>query len=210
MNTEDRFYSNKDRNFYSKWLHSYEKKDKDSCESNYDSNVKDNHIKHDKKNKNKYRNIKRNHKHTKTSNESNNFTDESHWNIMHRKEYNISQDPHHEKPCCNKKKDICDCPWDVNDLCLDEFKINCKGNCKNQKQIRELFKFVIISIFAIDKNMSKIQKAFCILIKLVIRDECIGNRTKSTIRSIQNDLTSLEFVVKKTLKDLICLKNEIL
>lgn len=195
MNTEDRYYLNKDRNFYSKWLHSYKADD--------DSRPNSTSIKHNKKKQKK---------HHHSIKLSNNIKDESNWDEMHKKEYKISKNTSNKSPNCNKckKNDVCECPWDIEDLCIDEFKINCNKNCKNQKQIRELFKFVIISIFSINKSMKKIQKAFCILVKLVIKDECIGNHTKATIRSIQNDLTSLEFVARKTLQDLICLKDEIL
>ncbi|WP_294352623.1 hypothetical protein [uncultured Clostridium sp.] len=192
MYTEDRYYSNKDSDFYTKWVNSYaENKKMKNRSDDYTSISKD---------------IRKNNKNKKN-------------HIQSLSDFDDNFDS--DKKCnnkCDKKQDVCECPWE--DKCsFDEdytsnFKCKCnqkcESDCKNQKQIRELLKFIFISLFDVTKNIEKIQKAFCILVKLILKDDCTGKRTKSTIKAIQNDLIALEFVAKKTLKDLNCLKDEIL
>lgn len=192
MYTEDRYYSNKDSDFYTKWVNSYaENKKMKNRSDDYTSISKD---------------IRKNNKNKKN-------------HIQSLSDFDDNFDS--DKKCnnkCDKKQDVCECPWE--DKCsFDEdytsnFKCKCnqkcESDCKNQKQIRELLKFIFISLFDVTKNIEKIQKAFCILVKLILKDDCTGKRTKSTIKAIQNDLIALEFVAKKTLKDLNCLNDEIL
>lgn len=192
MYTEDRYYSNKDSDFYTKWVNSYaENKKMKNRSDDYTSISKD---------------IRKNNKNKKN-------------HIQSLSDFDDNFDS--DKKCnnkCDKKQDVCECPWE--DKCsfdedyTSDFKCKCnqkcESDCKNQKQIRELLKFIFISLFDVTKNIEKIQKAFCILVKLILKDDCTGKRTKSTIKAIQNDLIALEFVAKKTLKDLNCLKDEIL
>ena len=202
MYTEDRYYSNKDSDFYTKWVNSYAENKKNHIQSLSDF---DDNFDSDKKCNNKCK------KHQDKC-----ISDEDHDTCCDKKYKKDKCKKDHKK--CDKKQDVCECPWD--DKCsFDEYYTNdfkckcdtkCESNCKNQKQIRELLKFIFISLFDVTKNIEKIQKAFCILVKLILKDDCTGKRTKSTIKAIQNDLIALEFVAKKTLKDLNCLKDEIL
>lgn len=110
--------------------------------------------------------------------------------------------------------EITDENYDTSDVCNNTANTERRPirRCDEEtieKEINNLFKFILNALCNTEEDIDVISKAFVKLAKLLIEDTCLELNEEQLVCCVAQDLQALQVLIDKTIKDVKCLKKNI-